>query len=59
MKLSRREDKRGEVVGLMVERAVRIHGRPLPIQSTVMPNFTTWRFGDVEKSKERSKASRS
>ena len=54
-KLSWRTDKRGEVVGRMVERAIGIQGRPPPIQRT--PRSTSWRFGNLEKLKDRSKFS--
>lgn len=49
-KLSRMADKCGEVAGLTVERAMGIQRRPPPSQPT--PNFTSWRFGNLEKSKD-------
>ena len=53
----RMADKCGEVEGLRVERAVGIQIRPPSIQP-VAPKFTYWRFGNLEKSKDRSKALR-
>lgn len=48
-------DKRGEVAGLSVESAAGIQTRRPPIQQTAIS--TSWRFWDLEKSKDRSKAS--
>ena len=45
-------DKRGEVGGLRVERALGIQCRSPPTQLT--PKFTSWRFGNLEKSKDCS-----
>ena len=56
VKPSRMASKRGEVAGLRVERAVGIERRPPPLQRT--PKRTSWRFGSLEKSKDRSKVSR-
>ena len=50
-------DKCGEVADPRVERAVGIQNRPPPIQLT--QNHISWRFGNSEKSKDRSKASQS
>ena len=44
-------DKRGEVAGLMVERAAETQSRPPPTQRT--PKSTSWRFGNLEKLKDR------
>lgn len=56
VKLSRIASKRGaDAVGLRVERASGIQNRPPPIQLT--PKCTSRRFGSLEKSKDRSKAS--
>ena len=48
-------DKRGDVTGLRVERVVGIHSRLPPIQPASNSNY--WRFGNLEKSKDRSKIS--
>ena len=48
-------DKRGDVTGLRVERVVGIHSRLPPIQPA--SNSNSWRFGNLEKSKDRSKIS--
>ena len=56
MKSSRTTDRRGEVVGLSVERAAAIQSRSPFFQPTL--KFTSWRFGNSEKSKDRSEASR-
>ena len=55
-KLSLMAYKRGEVAGLSVERAIEIQGSPPPTQP--IPKSTSWRFGNLEKSKDRWKASR-
>ena len=49
-------DKFGEVAIFMVERATGIQSRPPPVQPTA--NSTSRRFGNLEKLKDRSKASR-
>ena len=49
-------DKCEEAVGVRVERAVGIQSKPPPVQPT--PNTSSWRFGNLERSKDRSKASR-
>ena len=54
-KLSRIANKRGEVADLRVERAEEIQSRPPPIQLTT--SSTSWRFGDLEKSRDLSKVS--
>jgi len=46
-------DKRRDVAGLIVERAIGIQSRPPPT-----PNFTSWRFGNLGKLNDRLKASR-
>ena len=51
----RMADKWGEVGGLRVESAVGIQSR-LPAIKPI-PKSTSWRFGNLEKSKDRSKAS--
>ena len=53
VKLSWIADKRGEVAGLRLERAVGIQGSPPFTQPT--PNSTSRRFGNLEKSKDRLK----
>jgi len=54
---SRIADKRGDVAGLRVERALGIQGRPPLFQPSLKPKFTSWRFGNLEKSKDCSKVS--
>ena len=54
-KLSWIANKRGEVTDLRVERDEGIQSRLLPAQST--PSSTSWRFGNLEKSKDLSKVS--
>ena len=54
-KSSRIVDKRGEVAGLRVERAIGIQSRLPPVQPTL--KSTSSRFWSLEKSKDRSKAS--
>ena len=54
-KLSWIANKRGEVTDLRVERDEGIQNRLLPAQST--PSSTSWRFGNLEKSKDLSKVS--
>ena len=54
-KLSRTADKRGEVVVLRVERALGTQDTPPPIQQ--IQRSTSWRFGNLEKSKDCSKPS--
>ena len=56
-KSSRMVDRRREVAGLTVERAMGIQTRPPPVRPARKPSFTSWRFGSLEKSKDRSKAS--
>lgn len=56
-KLSRRTDKHREEAGLRVERAAGIQGRPPSAQPTT--KFTSWIFGNLEKSKDCSGAPRS
>jgi len=51
-KLSLTADKCGEVAGLSVERAIGIQCRLPWVQPT--PKFTSWRFGSLEKLKDRS-----
>ena len=54
-KLSLMTDKCGEVVRLMVERAMGIQGRPPSLKSSEKPKVTSWMFRNLEKSKDRSK----
>lgn len=54
-KLSSMADRRGDVVGLMVERAAGTHNRLPVIQRS--PMVTSWRFGNLEKSKDRLRPS--
>jgi len=56
-KSSRIAVKCGEVVGLSVERAKGIQNRPPRVKPDLNPSFTSRRFGNFEKSKDRSKAS--
>lgn len=50
-------DKRGDVVGLSVERAMGIQDRPPSAEPTLKPKFASRRFGSLEKSKDRSNVS--
>ena len=55
-KSSRIADKHGEVAGLSVERAIGIQSTPPRAKPDLNPNFTSWRFGNFEKSNDRSKS---
>ena len=54
-KSSRIADKHGEVEDLIVERAIGMQSRPPPDNPDLNPSFTSWRFGNPEKSNDRSR----